>query len=57
MLVFLAKNKLPWNKIKIMRNLEEVIYSSKETYKMKKSLTPEKICEGLPGEFIDYIKY
>ena len=39
MLVFLAKNKLPWNKIKIMRNLEEVIYASKETYKMKKSHT------------------
>ena len=19
--------------------------------------TPEKLCEGLPGEFIDYIKY
>ena len=57
MLVFLATNNLPWNKIKIMKNLEELICKSEETYKIKKSVLPEKICEGLPKEFVDYIKY
>ena len=57
MLVFLAKNHLPWKKKKIMKNIEEINNSREEIYKMKKTLTAEKICEGLPEEFIDYLKY
>ena len=58
MLVFLTKRYLPWNKIKITKNIKEGKETiEEEIYKMKKSFKPEKLCEGLPEEFIDYIKY
>ena len=57
MLVYLATNNLPWKSKRIMETIEEISYFRKEIYKIKKSILPEKICEGLPEEFIDYIKY
>ena len=57
MLVYLATNNLPWKSKRIMETIEEISYFRKEIYKIKKSFLPEKICEGLPEEFIDYIKY
>jgi len=57
MLVFIATNHLPWKKKNIMKNIEEINNTREEIYKMKKALMPEKICEGLPEEFIDYLKY
>ena len=58
MLVFLATNKLPWKNKKIMQNIKDKINTEEEEiYKMKKTLIPKKMCEGLPEEFIDYIKY
>ena len=58
MLVFLATNKLPWKNKKIMQNIKDKINTEEEEiYKMKKTLISEKMCEGLPEEFIDYIKY
>ena len=54
MLIFLAKNTLPWLKAgKIKNKIAKLV----ESYKLKNSSKPENICEGLPEEFIEYIKY
>ena len=55
MLVSLAKKKdLPWIKIGIQKNKKDEL---NEVCKLKKEIKLEKLCEGLPEEFIDYIKY
>jgi len=54
MLIYLAKIGLPWMKLEIKKNLKEKAF---EALKLKKSIKIEKVCEGLPEEFIDYIKY
>jgi len=54
MLIFLAKNTLPWLKAGKIKNKKEKYIGA---YKLKNSSKPENICEGLPEEFIEYIKY
>ena len=54
MLIYLAKKELPWMKIGVMKNKKE---EANETFKLKKGIKLEKLCEGLPEEFKDYIKY
>ena len=54
MLIYLAKKNLPWMDIGIMKNKREEV---NEVCKIKKHIKIEKICEGLPEEFIYYIKY
>ena len=54
MLIYLVKKDLPWMKAgKIKNKKEEVI----KAYDLKKRIKLEKLCEGLPEEFIDYINY
>ena len=54
MIIFLAKNTLPWLKAGKIKNKKARFI---EAYKLKNSSNPENICEGLPEEFLDYIKY
>jgi len=54
MLIFLAKNNLPWMNIGIMKNKKE---EANEICKLKKRTEIENLCEGLPEEFRDYINY
>ena len=54
MLIYLSKKELPWMKIGVMKNKKE---EANETFKLKKGIKLEKVCEGLPEEFKDYIKY
>ena len=52
-LIFFIKGKLPWQSIK-GRNMEER-YTL--LYKKRLEITPEKLCESLPEEFAQYMKY
>jgi len=54
MLICLAKKVLPWMKLEIKKTMKE---KAIEVCKLKKSIKLKKLCEGLPEEFIDYIKY
>ena len=55
MLVYLAKGILPWQTLKM--NAQNIKKKYLEMLYLKKFLTPEKICEGLPKEFSEYLKY
>ena len=55
MLIFLATGKLPWLKAEDA-NLD-IVKKYLFIYKIKKSYSAEKICEGLPEEMADYINY
>ena len=55
MLIFLATGKLPWMKAEDA-NLD-IVKKYLFIYKIKKSFSAEKICEGLPEEMVDYINY
>ena len=55
MLIFLAKNTLPWMDIEKL-NISKMD-KCKKVYAIKKSITPESLCEGLPEEFPKYINY
>ena len=52
-LIFFIKGKLPWQSIK-GRNMEER-YTL--LYKKRLEITPEKLCDSLPEEFAQYMKY
>ena len=54
MLINLAKKDLPWMKIDKKKSKKEKAFLA---CRMKKRIKIEKLCEGLPEEFIDYIKY
>jgi len=54
MLIYLAKKYLPWMKLNIKKTIKE---KAIESCKLKRGFKLEKVCEGLPEEFIDYIKY
>jgi len=54
MLICLAKKNLPWMKLNIKMTIKEKVI---ESCKLKRGIKLEKLCEGLPEEFIDYIKY
>ena len=54
-LIYLAKNYLPWGNTDSLNSDGRTL--TQAVYELKKMTTPEKLCEGLPGEFIDYIKY
>ncbi|KAF5020419.1 hypothetical protein F66182_7546 [Fusarium sp. NRRL 66182] len=52
-LVYLARGKLPWQGLRAASNQDK-----DDLIKEKKNNTPvESICEGLPEEFVEYIKY
>ena len=54
-LIYLAKNYLPWGNTDSLNSEGRTL--TQAVYELKKMTTPEKLCEGLPGEFLDYIKY
>ena len=56
MLVFLAKQYLPWSDIE-NNNKESRIVQSRKICEKKIKITPEELCSGLPPEFSEYIKY
>ena len=53
MLIHLMKGSLPWQRIKVNNKKESYLKISE----IKKHINPEKLCENLPGEMIDYINY
>ena len=53
MLVYFMKKRLPWQGVTGTRKMERYL----KIYKMKKHTTPEQLCEGLPPEMTEYMKY
>ena len=56
MLIYLSKNSLPWVNPEILK-IKNKIKKYEITLKLKQSIKPEKLCAGLPIEFIKYINY
>ena len=52
-LIYLAKGKLPWQGIRTKNKKEK----HRKIMEAKIQITPEKLCEGLSGEFISLLKY
>ena len=55
MLILLATGSLPWFKIEKSKINKKLKYY--QISRLKKALSAEKLCEGLPEEFIKYINY
>ncbi len=53
MIIYLIRGSLPWMGIKVGNKKENYIKLSQ----IKKKIRPEKLCENLPVELIDYMKY
>ena len=53
LLIYLLIGRLPWQGY-ISHSKEDKYYKIKQ---IKKQTTPEQLCEGLPSEFEEYIKY
>ena len=53
MLIHLMKGSLPWQRVKVDNKKESYLKVAQLKYYIK----PEKLCENLPNEFVDYIKY
>ncbi len=53
MLIYFIKGSLPWMGIKVTNKKENYLKLSQ----IKKNIKPEKLCENLPVEFVDYVKY
>ena len=53
MIIFLMKGSLPWQKIKVNNKKESYM----KIGQIKKNIKPEKLCENLPGEMIDFMNY
>ena len=53
MLIYLIKGKLPWDSIRIDNKRSNYLKLSQ----YKKNISPELLCNNLPEEFVDYIKY
>ena len=54
MLVFLAKGFIPWEKAEKIKETRKKYFTA---LKIKKSLTSEQLCKGLPEEMAKYIDY
>ena len=53
MLIYFMKRELPWQKIRDKNETDRYI----KIYKMKKEIKPEILCQGLPNEMVEYMKY
>ena len=53
MMVYFMKKRLPWQGVTGTRKMERYL----KIYKLKKNTTPETLCEGLPEEMTEYIRY
>ena len=53
-MIYLALRRyLPWIGLRSMKKLERY----RQIYKMKKEISEKKLCQGLPNEFVEYMKY
>ena len=52
-LIYLAKGKLPWQGVRTKNKKEK----HKKIMESKSQISPEKLCEGLSGEFVNLLKY
>jgi serine/threonine protein kinase len=52
-LIYLVKGKLPWQGVKTKNKKEK----HKKIMEGKLQISPEKLCEGLSGEFVSLLKY
>ena len=55
MLIYIYTGKLPWKGINLKDRQRKKKYL--EMLLLKKFTSPEKICEGMPNEFVDFYKY
>ena len=55
MLLFMTKGKLPWQGINMKDHDKKRKYL--QMLYLKKNITPEMLCKGLPPEFVQYTKY
>ena len=53
MLIYLFKKKLPWQVIKAQNSTDKYI----KIYRMKKAIKPDQLCQTLPQEFVQYMRY
>ena len=53
MLIYLFKKKLPWQVIKAQNSTDKYI----KIYRTKKAIKPEQLCQNLPKEFVQYMRY
>ena len=53
MMIYFLKKKLPWQGVTGNKKMERYL----KIYKMKKNMAPEKLCEGLYPEMIEFITY
>ena len=53
MLIYFMKGSLPWQSVKVDNKKDSYLRMSQ----MKKSILPEILCNNLPREFADYMKY
>ena len=53
MLIYLMRKKLPWQEIKTQNSTDKYI----KIYRMKKAMRPEMLCQNLPQEMVEYMKY
>ena len=53
LLYFARQGNLPWMGLKALNKLEKY----RQIYFIKKKITPENLCYGLPEEFCQYMKY
>ena len=52
-LIYLVKGRLPWQGVKTKNKKEK----HKKIMESKLQISPEKLCEGLSGEFVSLLKY
>ena len=52
-LIYFLRGDLPWEKIEAKRKADKY----RKIYKLKSEITPEKLCENLPNEICEYLKY
>ena len=55
MLIYIYTGKLPWKGINLKDRQRKKKYL--EMLLLKKFTSPEKICEGMPDEYVDFYKY
>ena len=52
-LIYFMRGNLPWEKIEAKTKIEKY----RKIYKLKLLITPEKLCQNLPNEMCEFLKY
>ena len=53
LIYFLKRGELPWKNLNISNKLKRY----RKIYEIKKTIKPEELCQDIPQEFCEYIKY